>query len=744
MASSGGVITVGRKLWFLATAAAVLLTGTCRVAAAIDALLGRPTERSVALSLLATEAGEAAVEWGLSTGGYSARSPVVHLSAGVPAVLVMEPLQSDVEYRYRVLVRPVGAEEFATAVEAGFATQRASNRTFSFAVEADPHAQDNEPAVWSLALANIGADRPDFLLDLGDTFMDEKVGATSYAQLEQTRRMVRSDFFAQVGASVPLFLVNGNHDPELGWTLNSAQPQENRAVWAAQLRQLFFPCPAADAFYSGAEVQDSFMLAPRDGYFAFEWGDALFVALDPFWYSGQLTPKSKDPWFWTLGRTQFDWLQRTLGRSRATFKFVFLHHLVGGSHDAIGRGGLEVAPYYEWGGLNLDGSAGFAARRPGWPMPIQDLLLSHGVTIVFHGHDHAYVKQDLDANGDGKTDLIYQEVPQPSRSNQNTNSAVLYGYRSGVIFPSSGHLRVRVSPEEVNVDYVRAVVGTDTRAGVANGAVQHHYTVAAKRPGRLVNFSVRERVSAGEGTLIVGFAVAGSGSKNVLIRGIGPGLGAYGLINPLPDPALKLFDGEGGIMGSNEDWAPDLAGEMERLGAFALAAGSRDAAWRGMVGATSCTVHVVSGQAGGVALAEVYDAGLARDTAQLVNVSARASVGTGQDILIGGFVIDGTEPLKVLVRGLGPSLTRYGVADVLANPKLELFTDHSLTAANDDWMGKPDLLAAFEQVGAAALDGPQSKDAALILTLAPGVYTAHISGVGGAAGIALVEIYAIH
>jgi hypothetical protein len=121
----------------------------------------------------------------------------------------------------------------------------------------------------------------------------------------------------------------------------------------------------------------------------------LFVVLDPFWYSNQGLRKASDPWAWTLGSTQYYWLKSTLEHSTANLRFVFIHHWVGGSFDGGARGGLEFAPYFEWGGGNTNGTWGFADNRPGWPMPLQSLLLSNRVNAVFHGHDHLYVKQDF-------------------------------------------------------------------------------------------------------------------------------------------------------------------------------------------------------------------------------------------------------------------------------------------------------------------------------------------------------------
>jgi len=380
--------------------------------------------------------------------------------------------------------------------ERTFQTARAKGSTFRFVIEADPHHRDNEPEVWRLALTNMLADGPDFLMDLGDTFMEEKVGITNTYYLtepgiRELHREVREGFFGLVGHSLPTFLVNGNHEAELGWLLRILQVTNNPAVWSARARQEFFPVPipSAEGFYRGATAVDPSLNGPRDGYYAFEWGDALFVALDPFWYTN---PKpAQGAWGWTLGAEQYAWLKRTLEASSARYKFVFLHHLVGGGLGNQSRGGLTHAPFFEWGGRNADGSPGFASFRPGWAGPIESLLLTNHVQAVFHGHDHLYVKEDLDVDGDGKAELVYQEVPQPSRTLFGTNSAVGYGYtnRNSTLLGNSGHLRVTVSPSNAVVEYVRVYLPANEGNGRTNRMVSHRYEIppwGTAAPARLV------------------------------------------------------------------------------------------------------------------------------------------------------------------------------------------------------------------------------------------------------------------
>jgi hypothetical protein len=196
---------------------------------------------------------------------------------------------------------------------------------------------------------------------------------------------------------------------------------------------------------------------------AWEWGDALFVVLDPFWFT-QRQRGSSDNWSSTPGREQYDWLAATLAKSRARFRFVLLHHLVGGiGKDA--RGGSEAASLYEWGGHEPDGADVVKTMRPGWPMPSHELLLKNQVNIVFHGHDHLFVKQDLDG-------IVYQEVPRPGHPRyDNTRSADEYGDKSGTLLGSSGHRRVKIEAAKATVEYIRAFLPADETSTRQNASV---------------------------------------------------------------------------------------------------------------------------------------------------------------------------------------------------------------------------------------------------------------------------------
>jgi hypothetical protein len=283
-------------------------------------------------------------------------------------------------------------------------------------------------------------------------------------------------------------------------------------------------------------------------------------------------------------------------------------------------------------------------------------------------------------------------------------------------------------------------------SNVANSATSNAAAVAVEvATARMVNLSVRSAAGSGSQTLIVGFVITGSGSKQLLLRGIGPTLGSYGVSNALADPLLRLFNSSGVQVQANDDWggSAELNTAFASLGAFALPAASKDAALFTPLAAGPSTFHIVANSGTGVALAELYDADSAAETAQLVNISARTQVDTGDKILIAGFVITGNVPKTVLIRGLGPTLTPYGVTGALADPQLKLYKGGAIVTSNDDWGGTTVLKSVFANVGAVGLVSDTSKDAAMLVTLPPGAYSAQVSGVNSTTGVGLVEVFVV-
>ena len=404
-------------------------------------LLGRPTNTSIDLSVLAVSGMVAYSEYGQASGVYTGKTDAATSSNSTPILLHMAGLKPDTEYYYRVEIRKPNETAFTPNAEHSFHTQRPAGEGFTFAVQADPHRDANtDENLYRATLRNELAANPDFLIDLGDTFMTEKF-ATSNDQVEN--RYIRDrGFFGIVSGSVPLFNVNGNHDGEFGWTQDGTS--NNDAVWATMARKKYFLPPYPDSFYSGSNTSEP-VVGVRGSYYAWGWGDALFVTLDPYWYT-KTGPNSGNTWDWTLGDEQYHWLERTLENSHAKYKFIFEHHLIGDL-----RGSTFWAPYFEWGGENKDGSWGFSSERPGWDLTIRQLFEKTNVTIFFQGHDHLFVKEELDGT-------VYQTVPQPGNPHGDAAPGAEYNYH-GVMLPSSGYMRVSVTSENMTVDYLKTAIG---------------------------------------------------------------------------------------------------------------------------------------------------------------------------------------------------------------------------------------------------------------------------------------------
>jgi pectin methylesterase-like acyl-CoA thioesterase len=259
------------------------------------------------------------------------------------------------------------------------------------------------------------------------------------------------------------------------------------------------------------------------------------------------------------------------------------------------------------------------------------------------------------------------------------------------------------------------------------------------RPGakpQLLNISTRLSLGNGHAVGIGGFIVTGTQSKKVIVRAIGPSLGASGLANALADPTLEIHGGAAdALIATNDDWRDD-PGSAAELVAAGLAPGDDSESATVVTLPSGQYTAVISGKDGatGTALVEVYDGDLTADS-QLANISTLGFVGAADDVLIGGFVV-GTGLAEVVVRALGPSLAQFGVANPIADPTLELHDGNGSVTTNDDW-----------QTGAnpasipASLQPLDPRESALHLSLPPGNYTAVVRGKSGAVGMALVEAY---
>lgn len=271
---------------------------------------------------------------------------------------------------------------------------------------------------------------------------------------------------------------------------------------------------------------------------------------------------------------------------------------------------------------------------------------------------------------------------------------------------------------------------------------------------QFINVSSRLRTSA-DRPLFAGFTIGGNAPKQVLVRAVGPGLAQYGVTGVLPNPKLQVYAGTK-LIAENEDWGGDAAvsAAASKVGAFGLPATSKDAALLLTLQPGVYSAQVVANGGDGVAIVEVYDADGAT-ASKVINLSTRGVADTGDGVLVAGFVIKGTDPKRVLIRGIGPALTVFGVTGVVADPTLKVVLPNgTVLAQNDNWgtqtavsggptPGSPtELSAAFTATGAFGLPSG-SKDGALLITLPPGLYNAIVSGVNNTTGGALVEVYEV-
>jgi len=271
-------------------------------------------------------------------------------------------------------------------------------------------------------------------------------------------------------------------------------------------------------------------------------------------------------------------------------------------------------------------------------------------------------------------------------------------------------------------------------------------STTTKRTDRLIGLASRAKVGTGESVLITGLAIGGTNSKRVLIRAGGPALAAFGLGSTLPNPTLKIYRGAT-LIAQNDDWNPADAAETARLGLFAFANGSKDAAILTTLAPGSYTAHVsdLTGTGTGVALAEIYDASVnpTADYQRLVSIASRGTVSLGDGALIGGFVVVGNAPKTLLIRGIGPTLTSFGLVGALADPVLTIYDGGEALANNAGWANSAAIATAATQAGAFALTAG-SRDAALLVTLKPGSYTAQVKAAHvTSSGVALIEIYEV-
>ncbi len=432
-----------------------------------SAILGRPTNTSVSMNILFDQPSEVYWEYGTSSGSYPLKTQSFSTMKDTPLRVDFTGLTANTKYYYRTRFHASGAvTDFLAGSEHTFQTQRVPGSTFTFTIEADEHLYDKKgvQSIYQICLNNQASDKPDFMFSLGDTFGDDHQPTTiTSAQLDALHKFYRP-FFGSLCNSVPFFFCLGNHEGENNYYMGLTPPN-NLAINGTLWRKFYYSNPFPNSFYSGNTDNEPWGIAAPENYYAFTWGDALFVVLDVYRYQNKTNPKPEG-WDWSLGLTQYNWLKSTLEASKSKYKFVFAHHVRG-----EGRGAVALAKYFEWGGYEANGiTSGFAAQRPGWGKPIHQLFVDNKVNIFFQGHDHLFAHEVLDG-------ITYQEVPMPSDSTYQIGMLANADAYTSDTMAGTGHLRVNVSTSGVKVDFVQAWLPRDENGTHKNDQVAFTYSI---------------------------------------------------------------------------------------------------------------------------------------------------------------------------------------------------------------------------------------------------------------------------
>jgi len=431
-------------------------------------ILGRPTDHGVTASILFDQAIEYYLEYGTQQGIYTNVTPVYTNLVNIPDEIDLVNLSSNTRYYYRMRYRPVGGGAYSITPEYTFHTQRATGSTYTFTIEADEHLYDKKGCknLFEITLANQAADNPDFMLSLGDIFGDDHdpFGITSGAL--DTLHSDYRPLLGQVCHSIPFYVCLGNHEGENDYYY-TITPPNNLSVWGTLWRKFYYPNPFPNGFYSGNTDIEPYGIGNPENYYAWNWGDALFVVLDVYRDQCDTSAMPKN-WNWSLGLPQYTWLKNTLENSTAPYKFVFAHHVSG-----WGRGGKTEARRFEWGGYDGQNASNysFPVKRPGWAKPIHQLFVDNGVNVFFQGHDHVFAHEVLDS-------VVYQTMPMAADSTYQIGMLANADAFTSDTLDGSGHLRVTVSPSCTLIEYIRAYLPADTVGGQhQNREVAFSYTV---------------------------------------------------------------------------------------------------------------------------------------------------------------------------------------------------------------------------------------------------------------------------
>ncbi len=484
---------------FLALAAVAMGSSQLVAATNFTMILGQPTDKSITVNVRADSAVELYFEYGTTPTVYSSQTKAATAGADPNSnsyflsQAVLNGLQSDTQYYYRMQYRAAGSTAaFTPGAQYTFQTQRAPGSSFVFCVQGDSHPEREksmfDPKLYAQTLTAVAAAKPDFYVTNGDDFSVDTL-QTPYTTASVTGRYtLQLPYFDLLGRTAALFLGTGNHEETSlsNYNLPTDNANSNQVpVWAQNARNLYYAVPGPNdpitgTFYTGNSAPLQKIGQLRD-YYAWTWGDALFVVIDPYWGSpaqvdtglgGQSssTPKTSDKWSVTHGDAQYQWLKQTLESSKAKWKFIFAHHVMG-----TGRGGVEIANQNEWGGVSADGTWGLTKNRPTWPMPIHQLMVANKVSIFFFAHDHVYAHQQLDG-------VTYQSLPNPADNTYTAFNADAYA--SGEVVANAGFTKVSVGPAAVKVEYVRQWLPQDEKPPAqVSGLVAHSYAIPAVAAG---------------------------------------------------------------------------------------------------------------------------------------------------------------------------------------------------------------------------------------------------------------------
>ena len=363
--------------------------------------------------------------------------------------------------------------------------------------------------------------------------------------------------------------------------------------------------------------------------------------------------------------------------------------------------------------------------------------------------------------------LYYDPSTRTNLSGTGTTARLRSLAKVNNLYVATGENGTVITAKSPNGPWSPATIATAKNlvgSGIVQGAlvlVGESEAIFQSEPiflSRLGNISTRGPAQTGDKIMIAGTVIQGSRPKQILVRGIGPALTAFGVGGVLADPVLSVFNGAGNLVAANTAWgtnanAAAIVTASASAGAFPLTANSKDSALLLTLSPGSYTFQLKSASgASGNVLIEAYDLDPIDATSpRAINISTRGQVGTGDSIMIAGLVVQGQASRTLLIRGVGPTLAGFGVSDTLADPIIKIVAnDGTVLATNDNWsddtivngrtLTADEIRAVTAVCGAFALaDG--SKDAALVITLLPGNYTIQVTGKNNGTGVAIVEAY---